>query len=393
MLESTDTGSAGSTPVEYRFRFTGTGREYFSIWIVNLLLSILTLGIYSAWAKVRREQYFHRNTLLDEQPFDYTGNPKSILIGRVLALVVVAIGATLQKISVPLALGVVAFYAFAYPWVLVRSIRFRARNTRYRNLAFSFAGTAWDAFKAYSWIYAAVLPLVLASVVLGPELQEMQAARDAGEQVDPASGPFIPLMAAFGATAVLFALLWPVYQCWIKSFLHKHLRYGNAQGDFDGTAGNFYKAFFRALLISLIIVPIWIGIGIFIGIAAAVKAVPVVLALGALMYMAFVIPSAAYFVCNTNTTYAHALIGGQRFRSDMKVRSYAWVLFSNLLLLIFTLGFAWPWIKVRVARYRFAHLALIAAPVVLDGIVSDGEQNISAFGEEAAEFLDFDISL
>jgi len=39
-------------------RFTGRGTEYFGIWIVNLLLTIITLGIYSAGAKVRRLQYF-----------------------------------------------------------------------------------------------------------------------------------------------------------------------------------------------------------------------------------------------------------------------------------------------------------------------------------------------
>ncbi|HEX8601991.1 MAG TPA: DUF898 family protein, partial [Pseudoduganella sp.] len=43
---------------EERFEFTATGGEYFRIWIVNLLLTIVTLGIYSAWAKVRRNQYF-----------------------------------------------------------------------------------------------------------------------------------------------------------------------------------------------------------------------------------------------------------------------------------------------------------------------------------------------
>lgn len=35
------------------FSFTGSAGEYFRIWIVNIALSIVTLGIYSAWAKVR----------------------------------------------------------------------------------------------------------------------------------------------------------------------------------------------------------------------------------------------------------------------------------------------------------------------------------------------------
>src|SRR3954471_6399831 len=46
------------------FIFSGKGGEYFKIWIVNILLSIVTLGIYSAWAKVRNKQYFYGNTQL-----------------------------------------------------------------------------------------------------------------------------------------------------------------------------------------------------------------------------------------------------------------------------------------------------------------------------------------
>ena len=71
---------------QFRFRFTGTGGEYFAIWIVNLLLSIVTLGIYSAWAKVRREKYFHQHTRLAGTGFDYHGRPGAILRGRLLAV-------------------------------------------------------------------------------------------------------------------------------------------------------------------------------------------------------------------------------------------------------------------------------------------------------------------
>ncbi|MEX1058239.1 MAG: DUF898 family protein, partial [Natronospirillum sp.] len=42
--------------------FNGRGGEYFGIWIVNIALTVLTLGIYSAWAKVRNKRYFYGNT-------------------------------------------------------------------------------------------------------------------------------------------------------------------------------------------------------------------------------------------------------------------------------------------------------------------------------------------
>src|SRR5450631_3526359 len=70
-----------------RFEFSGTGAEYFRIWVVNLLLTILTLGIYSAWAKVRRLQYFYRNTEMAGSSFDFHGSPTKILVGRLIALV------------------------------------------------------------------------------------------------------------------------------------------------------------------------------------------------------------------------------------------------------------------------------------------------------------------
>ncbi|MGZ5661700.1 MAG: DUF898 family protein, partial [Usitatibacter sp.] len=57
------------------FSFTGDAREYFRIWIVNLFLSVITLGIYSPWAKVRKKRYFYGNTWVAGANFDYHGNP------------------------------------------------------------------------------------------------------------------------------------------------------------------------------------------------------------------------------------------------------------------------------------------------------------------------------
>ena len=63
-------------------RFGGSAGEYFKIWIVNLALTIVTLGIFSAWAKVRSRRYFNGNTFLGDHNFDYHGQPLRILIGN-----------------------------------------------------------------------------------------------------------------------------------------------------------------------------------------------------------------------------------------------------------------------------------------------------------------------
>src|SRR2546427_10354539 len=70
--------------------FTGTAAEYFRIWIVNLFFTLATLGIYSAWAKVRKRRYFYGSTRLDGDSFDYFASPKAILNGRIIAVAIFA---------------------------------------------------------------------------------------------------------------------------------------------------------------------------------------------------------------------------------------------------------------------------------------------------------------
>ena len=79
--------TAPTAPPRSPVRLSGTGAEYFRIWVVNLLLTLVTFGVYSAWAKVRKTRYFCQNTRLDGHAFDYHGAPLAILRGRMLAAV------------------------------------------------------------------------------------------------------------------------------------------------------------------------------------------------------------------------------------------------------------------------------------------------------------------
>jgi len=129
--------------------FTGKASEYFGIWIVNLLLSIVTLGIYSAWAKVRRKKYFYNNTLIENVGFDYHAKPISILKGRIIAFVLFALYAY-GKSSSPILAGVlVILFLLALPWLIVRGSLFNARNTSHRGLRFDFKGAVSQAIRVY----------------------------------------------------------------------------------------------------------------------------------------------------------------------------------------------------------------------------------------------------
>src|SRR5687768_14146444 len=138
-----DAAAATAEPapsVSIPFEFRGTGAEYFRIWIVNLLLSIVTLGIFSAWAKVRRQRYFYGSTFLDGHSFEYHAQPIAILKGRLIVFAgYVAFFIGLQFYQ-PLLLGLVPVAAIGLPWVLMRSRRFQLRMTSWRNVRFGFRG-------------------------------------------------------------------------------------------------------------------------------------------------------------------------------------------------------------------------------------------------------------
>jgi len=89
----------------------GQGTELFTIFIVNLLLKILTLGIYHFWAKTRVRRYLWSQTEVDGERLEYHGRGLELCYGFVLALVMmvslilatVLVGTALSSIDPKLA--------------------------------------------------------------------------------------------------------------------------------------------------------------------------------------------------------------------------------------------------------------------------------------------------
>ena len=129
--------------------FNGKASEYFGIWIVNLLLTLVTFGIYSAWAKVRRKKYFYNNILVDNVGFDYHAKPIAILKGRVIAFAFFIAYSLSGQFNpfIPGALMLIFFIAL--PWLVVRYSMFNARNTSHRGLRFDFVGKVGEAFRVF----------------------------------------------------------------------------------------------------------------------------------------------------------------------------------------------------------------------------------------------------
>ena len=120
--------------------FEGKGFEYFKIWIVNILLTIVTVGIYYPWAKVRNRRYLYANSTLDGRNFDYHATGKQLFVGYKISMVLLIAYIGLQN-TLPTVSGIIAIiFILALPWIIWRSLMFNMRVTSFSNVLFSFNG-------------------------------------------------------------------------------------------------------------------------------------------------------------------------------------------------------------------------------------------------------------
>jgi uncharacterized membrane protein YjgN (DUF898 family) len=344
---------------DVRVEFHGTGSEYFKIWIVNTALTILTLGIYSAWAKVRSRRYFYGNTRIEGSSFEYLARPKQILLGRILVGIFLIAVAVSSQVSLPaygILLGVIFLVS---PWILVKALRFNARYSAFRNVRFSFRGTVEDAYTIY-------FGLALLSLVS-------------------------------------FGLAVPYMERRARSWLFSNHRYGNQPLRDSLTNGQVYKVYLEMFALGLLVAIPVVVLFVWMFASAAgpegggeppfANATRWIFAAYASTLVAGLFLASFQYVHLSNLL----LNGGELgrivgFRSSMRTGTYFGLLLGYGLLTILTLGFAYPWMRVALARYRAATLVLRLRGS-LDAVVGEALGAGSAIADQLAEGLDLDVDL
>jgi uncharacterized membrane protein YjgN (DUF898 family) len=324
--------------------FNGRGPEYFRIWITNVFLTIITLGIYSAWASVRTKKYFYNNTQLLGQSFDFHAKPMQILKGRLIAVAIYILYTLISKAS-PMIAGVllILFYIFL-PALVLLSLQFRLSNTSYRGIRFSFQGKTKDAYITFLMIP------VLTFVSLGMLL------------------PYFS------------------YKSWKYWLLG--IQYGKEKFETNIQSKIFYWIYLKLLsllvLASLLIfTPLYFFDGWF-----RENVLPLLPLVIIFIMLFFVGPFLGSNI--GNYTYGNTNIGPVFFKSNLDFKSLAWLRFTNFLLIILSLGIFMPFAKVRSAHYFASRLSILNGEQV-DEFLSGVSKNASAVGDEVANIFDVDV--
>ena len=340
----------------FNVSFTGTTGEYFRIWIVNLILTILTFGIYAAWAKVRTRQYFYAQTNLAEHSFEYRADPWYILRGNLIIgtglLLYLAVETIWPFYS---SIVLVAFYLL-FPFLVYKSLRFNAYNCTYRNIRFQFRGTIKDSYKIYLLI-PVLIPLTLGLIV-------------------------------------------PYWVFRKKKYFFENFSFGQSRNLFTGISGPFYRAYSSAGLVLIIVAIITAGGAYFFlsqckSLVLPFENAPLLLkllpAIGILMVSVVItFIQQLLFARLTNYCWGHTGLEGIRFDCRLKAGRLLWLRLTNLAGIILSFGLLFPWAKIRRTRYVLGRLTMISDRS-LDAFTAAEPSVESAIGEVATGFFDIDI--
>jgi uncharacterized membrane protein YjgN (DUF898 family) len=382
-------GNSGEGSRTLPIRFVGSGSEYFRIWIVNLLLTLLTVGLYYPFAKVRRLRYFHGCTEVDGHPLEFHGKPWAMLRGYALVAQLALVYGFAQRSS-PLAAGIALLILMAIgPALWHSSLRFRLANTAWRGIRLRFAGTLGGA-------YAAVGPAYL--LALGFMLLAWTAGTGATRGKEP------PLLLSLTPLLIVLATPWLLWRA--KRYQHVHYEYASERSSFSARVPQVYGVFLRTVLLSMAlgaVVAVVVGLGapgLFAlgGLGELGKPKPgtvivysLLIVLAALLFQVLL---RSYFTARLqDLVWGHTASRRLRFASRLRARSLAGVTARNWLLMVLTLGLFYPFAAVATARLRLQAVSIDADADIDDLVARRSGGPAEAAGDAAADVLGVDIGL
>lgn len=345
----------------YSFEFRGKVERFFILWVVNVLLSIITFGIYLPWAVVKVRKYMYENISLQGDCFRYNVTGKAVFISWLLLGLIVSSLSLISSILKPTLLPVVPLIFFLLaPLLIMKGLRYQAMMTSLNNVRFGFRYAPGRAF----WVMLA-LPIIVsipASLLLAGGSMFLSVSRD-----------ITSTLIEGGIIVMVLLLVFSV----VNGVVYGKLMQWFGDNSYFGTQAfsvqiSIKRCIVIFILSFLILIPFMVGgllllASLFMNVAVAVMnggvnvsmLVSVMhgymlnLAASYLLGIIGIILSVSYLLTALRNTFINGLQLGNllTFRSGL---SYSGMFMQFVVLTLataLTLGLAYPWAKIRYMRY------------------------------------------
>lgn len=388
----------------YRLRFSGTGGEYFRVWIVNVLLSIVTLGLYTPWARRRTARWFYDHTLIADSPLEFTAPLRKMVFSFILfALLYIAYQIAAETGQETMVLFFIVAAAVLAPYIWGSAMRFRLASTRWRGLQLHFAAGWKDVYLA-SWPIFVMAALWIA-ISFGLEMLAADAGappvrKPRGVQFPVVSAPMWGLV-ALGVVVSLLCIIRVEFN--YKSLLVLRAGIGRQRGRWKPVYSDFVRIWAATIAVLLAGIALILALG-----AGALYTLQSLFsnARGPAMFVLILVTVLAVFlglilVSAPARAYREArmfkLIWSNvglsqiaRFKCDLRHWPFVRLRLKNLLLTLLTLGFYRPF--ARVSEYRMkADSVTLHVKGGLDQLVGELVKQQDGLGDALADAAGLDI--
>ncbi|HGZ70040.1 MAG TPA: DUF898 family protein, partial [Nitratifractor sp.] len=371
------------------FVFKAEPKEYFKIWIVNIALSILTLGIYSAWAKVRTNRYLYASCYINGSNLEYNAKPKRILYGRIIVVTLYALFLLFSDYLAMYAVAgaIIVLFLLLLPWLIRQAISFKLKSTSYRNIPFRFSAKT----RSFYWLVTLAIILIASIPLTLAVLAKFM----------PGFAAFL----AFFAYIFLFTILLPAIYRRYKLLVINNAWYGDTPFRFVATKRDVIGVFMKmGLLTFAISIALGIIASVIIGYLSAMgytKASNTILASNVLLpYLTLFFGTITYlfiiglfkgisdaFLSNLGRNFTKIKDGS--FKGTIHPLRLGFISATNALLILLSLGMLYPWAKIRYLRYKLENTHFACSDY--ESFSSSGYESRNALGEETLDFFDIEI--
>ncbi|HOB67644.1 YjgN family protein [Ottowia sp.] len=392
-------------------QFTGSGREYFRVWIVNVLLGIVTLGLYTPWARRRTAQYFYSHTQVAGSPLEFVAEQRRMVLGFLAFAGLYLAYQLAVETGQQLATSLLMFgFALLAPFLWASAMRFRLGATRWRGIRLAFTAS-WREVYTASWPVFAIAAVwtatFLAAAALSPAMPTGIAEQPGSVTRLPAWGG--RTLALLGGGAVLTLLCVIRLEFNYRRLLVARTRVGGHGGHWKPRYRDFVRVWLAtvgffllcALLVALAAVVLTGGSMALRphlpgaaggGVAGMIVLALVALLAGLLALVVASLPARAYrdarmfqLVWN-NVGISHIA----RSKTRLRTAAYVWLRLKNLLLTWLTLGLYRPFAMVSEYAAKVESVTLYLKGGT-DQLAGELVRQQGAFGDAAADVFGLDL--
>lgn len=130
-----------SISISEKFKYDGNGTELAFVMFKNLLFTVLTFGIYAAWARTNTRRYLWGKTSFFGDRTTYTGQGKELfkgwlIVSGIYLLFAISVNVLQQFINPIFAVLIVPIYMYIYAIILYGGTRYRVSKTTWRGIRF-----------------------------------------------------------------------------------------------------------------------------------------------------------------------------------------------------------------------------------------------------------------